>query len=77
MEKFLTNEKFFVAAFALKRRVLFEVTEGRFYIYDEGSGAWCNTNVAIVKGMISSDWHEFARRETFEGIRPEGFQRLC
>ena len=57
--------------------MLFEVTEGRFYLYSEESGAWCHTNAAIIKKMISSDWHEFARREKLEGAGSEGLQWLC
>ena len=68
----LTNEKFFAAAFTLKHRVLFEVTEGRFYLYNAGSGAWRYTNVTLVKGMISNDWHEFARRENLKELDRRG-----
>jgi Domain of unknown function (DUF3854) len=68
----LINEKFFAASFASRYRVLFEVTEGRFYLYSEESGAWCHTNAAIIKKMISSDWHEFARREKLKELDRKG-----
>jgi hypothetical protein len=68
----LINEKFFAASFAAKYRVLFEVTEARFYLYSEESGAWCHTNAAIIKKMISSDWHEFARREKLKELDRKG-----
>jgi hypothetical protein len=68
----LINEKFFAASFASKYRVLFEVTEARFYLYGEESGAWCNTNATIIKKMISSDWHEFARRESLKELDRKG-----
>ena len=70
------NENFFAALFAARRHVLFEVTEGQFYLYREATGAWTYTNVAFIKQIISEDWREFARRENSETLTVKGTNGL-
>ena len=62
----LINERFFASIFAAKHRVLFDVNEGRFYLYNAGDGAWHCTDAAIIKRMVSDNYHVFVRQENLE-----------
>ena len=71
----LINERFFASIFVAKHRVLFDVNEGRFYLYNAGDGAWHCTDAAIIKRMVSDDYHMFARQENLEELDRQGSSR--
>jgi hypothetical protein len=57
---FKINHSYFVRRFLLEHRVLFETSEGAFFLYDDTTGAWNYVNHGVVKELLRSDWLRIA-----------------
>jgi Bifunctional DNA primase/polymerase, N-terminal len=54
------NHAYFVRRFCLEHHVLFETTEGAFYLYEHSCGSWKYVDVGVIKELIRADWLRIA-----------------
>ena len=67
------NQLYFVERFALEHKVLFEMEEGFFYLYNSVNGAWERASNDAIKLLVSEDWLKMAMSEfAVEGLCCKG-----
>ena len=54
------NHAYFVKRFCLEHHVIFETTEGAFYLYEDSTGAWKYVDAGVIKELIRADWLRIA-----------------